>query len=74
MPAGHLFVDQKPGAYEITTTTEVERKLTLTLDKGQVGYVKLSLGLGFFVGHVYPELIDTDVAVKEIQDLRLVGN
>ena len=74
MPAGHFFVDQKPGAYEITTTTEVERKLTLTLDKGQVRYVKLSLGLGFFVGHVYPELIDTDVAVKEIQDLRLVGD
>ena len=74
MPAGHFFVDQKPGACEITTTTEVERKLTLTLDKGPVGYVKLSLGLGFFVGHVYPELIDTDVAVKEIQDLRLVGD
>ena len=74
VPNGYFYVDQKPGAYEITTTTEVERKLSLTLEKGQVRYVKMSLGLGFFIGHVYPELIDSDVAQKEIQDLRFTGN
>jgi hypothetical protein len=74
VPNGYFYVDEKPGAYEITATTEVERKLSLTLEKGQVRYVKLGLGLGFFVGHVYPELVDSDVAQKEIQDLRHTGN
>jgi len=64
--------DRKPGAYEITTTTEVERKLSLTLDKGQTRYVKLSLSIGFVVGHVYPELIDNDVARKEMESTRYV--
>lgn len=74
VPRGYFFVDQPPGACEITTTTEVERKLSLTLEKGQVRYVKLSIGLGFFVGHVYPELIDSEIALREIQNLRFTGN
>lgn len=72
VPNGFFYVDRKPGAYEITTTTEVERKLSLTLDKGQTRYVKLSLSIGFVVGHVYPELIDNDVAKKEMESTRYV--
>ncbi len=72
VPNGFFYVDRKPGAYEITTTTEVERKLSLTLDKGQTRYVKLSLSIGFVVGHVYPELIDNDVARKEMESTRYV--
>jgi hypothetical protein len=72
VPNGFFYVDRKPGAYEITTTTEVERKLSLTLDKGQTRYVKLSLSIGFVVGHVYPELIDNDVAMKEMASTRFV--
>jgi hypothetical protein len=72
VPNGFFYVDRKPGNYEITTTTEVERKLSLTLDKGQTRYVKLSLSIGFVVGHVYPELIDNDVARKEMESTRLV--
>ena len=73
-PNGFFFVDRKPGSYEVTTTTEVELKLTLTLDKGQTRFVKLNLGMGFFVGHVYPELMDNDVGQKEIADTRFTGN
>jgi len=73
VPNGYFYVDQTPGPCEITTTTEVERKLTLTLDKAQVRYVRLNLSFGFFVGHVYPELIDEELALKEIQDLRFTG-
>jgi hypothetical protein len=72
-PNGYFYVDRKPGAYEITTTTEVERKLSLTLDKDQIRYVRLGISIGFFVGHVYPELVDTDVGVKELQDCRYTG-
>ncbi len=72
-PNGYFYVDRKPGTYEITTTTEVERKLSLTLEKEQTRYVRLNISLGFFVGHVYPELVDSDVGLKELQDCRYTG-
>lgn len=33
-PHGFFFVDHAPGEYEIVTSTEVERSLSLTLDEG----------------------------------------
>ena len=72
-PNGYFYVDRKPGTYEITTTTEVERKLSLTLDKDQTRYVRLSISIGFFVGHIYPELVDNDVGLKDLQDCRYTG-
>lgn len=74
VPNGFFYVDRKPGNYEITTTTEVERKLSLTLEPGQIRYAKLNLSLGFVVGHVYAELMESDVAAKEMADLRYTGN
>ena len=71
---GFFYVDRKPGNYEIMTSTEVERKLSLTLDKGQTRYVRLNIAMGFFVGHVYPELVETEVGEKEIQDCRYIGD
>jgi predicted small lipoprotein YifL len=70
VPMGFFYVDKAPGTYEIMTSTEVDRKLSLTLDKGQVRYVRLNISMGFFVGHVYPELVDNNVGEKEIQDCR----
>lgn len=67
-PMGFFFLDLKPGEYTITTSTEVTRKVSLILDKGQNKYVRFSLGFGFFVGHVYGELVDEPVALKEIQE------
>jgi hypothetical protein len=72
-PNGYFYVDRKPGTYEVTTTTEVERKLSLTLDKDQTRYVRLNISMGFFVGHVYPELVDNEVGLKELQDCRYTG-
>lgn len=73
VPHGFFYVDRKPGNYEILTSTEVDRKLSLTLDKGQTRYVRLNISLGFFVGHVYPELVDPETGEKEIQELSYVG-
>jgi hypothetical protein len=72
-PDGYFYVDRKPGNYEITTTTEVERKLSLTLERDQTRYVRLNISFGFFVGHVYPELVDNDVGMRELQDRRYTG-
>lgn len=71
-PRGFHKVDRPPGTYEIVTSTEVTRKLSLLLDPGQTRYVRLNIGMGFFVGHVYPELIDPVTGEKEIQSCHLI--
>ncbi|MCG6537401.1 MAG: DUF2846 domain-containing protein [Syntrophales bacterium LBB04] len=73
VPNGFFYVDKPRGNYEIMTSTEVDRKLSLTLDPGQTRYVRLNIAMGFFVGHVYPELVDLDVGKSEIQDCRYTG-
>ncbi len=73
VPNGFFYVDLKPGNYEIMTSTEVDRKLSLTMEKAQTRYVRLNVSMGFFVGHVYPELIDPDEGKKDMQNLHYTG-
>ena len=70
---GFFFVDRAPGEYTIMMSTEVDRSLSFTLEEGQNRYVRLSISIGFFVGHVYPELVDSSVGKKEIEDLSYTG-
>lgn len=72
-PKGFFYVDREPGNYEVLTSTEVDRKLSLTLAAGQVRYVKFNISLGFFAGHVYPELIDPKVGMEEIKECSYIG-
>jgi Protein of unknown function (DUF2846) len=74
VPKGFIFLDKKPGNYEIMTSTEVERKLSLTLEGGQTRFVRLNISLGFFVGHVYPELVENEVGEADIQNLHYIGD
>ncbi|HXP74156.1 MAG TPA: DUF2846 domain-containing protein [Stellaceae bacterium] len=73
VPRGFFYVDRPPGDYEITTITEVTRTLSLHLDAGQTRYVRLGISMGFFVGHVYPELVDDAAGSAEIQELHYIG-
>ncbi|HVN97530.1 MAG TPA: DUF2846 domain-containing protein [Syntrophorhabdaceae bacterium] len=70
---GFFYVDRAPGEYVAVTSTEVERKASFTLEKNQTRYIRLSISLGFFVGHVYPELVDESDALPEIADCRFTG-
>lgn len=70
-PSGFFFVDRAPGDYQVETSTEVKRRLSLTLDKQQTRYVRLNMAMGFFVGHVYPELVDDATGEKEIAKCKL---
>lgn len=72
-PGGFFFVDLAPGAVEVSTSTEVEKKLSLTLDAGQTRYVRTSVGFGLMVGRVYPELVDNNVGAKEIAETSYIG-
>ena len=47
IPQGFFYADRKPGNYEVLTSTEVDRRLSLTLNSGQVRYVRLDVSFGF---------------------------
>jgi hypothetical protein len=70
---GFFYVDRPAGDYQVVTSTEVTRKLSFVLEKGQSRYVRFSTNFGFFVGHVYGELVDPEVGKKEIQDCKYTG-
>jgi hypothetical protein len=69
---GFYFVDRGPGDYKMMTSTEVDRSLSFILEAGQTRYVRLNVSMGFFVGHVYPELVEENVAQKELQECSYV--
>jgi len=72
-PGGFFYIDSAAGGHEVSTATEVERKLTLMLDKGETKYVKTSISLGVFVGHVTPELVSQEDAMQELPELSYTG-
>lgn len=71
---GFFYVDRPSGKYEVVTSTEVERKVSFTLEKGQTRFIRFSTSMGFFVGHVYGELADESVALSEIKDCKYTKN
>jgi len=73
VPLGYFYIDCPPGNHTIATSTEVDRELTFNLDKGQVRYVRLNVSMGFFVGHVYPDLIEKQEAEEEIESCHFIG-
>jgi hypothetical protein len=74
VPNGFFYADRAAGSYQVATETEVERKLTFTLDAGQVRYVRLNISMGLFVGRVYGELVDEATGKAEIADMRYTGS
>jgi len=73
VPQGFFYVDRPAGVYQISTETEVTRTLSLTLEPEQVRYVRLGIGMGFFVGHVYPELVDDAQGQADVATCHYTG-
>jgi hypothetical protein len=71
---GFFYVDRPAGDYRISASTEVTRTLSLSLAQGQVRYVRLAMGLGFFVGHVIPELVEDSEAIPQIGSCHLISS
>jgi hypothetical protein len=74
VPHGFMYVDRPAGDYIISTETEVNRTLSLTLAPGQVRYVRLNIGMGFFVGHVWPELVSDQEGIGDIGECHLISS
>jgi len=71
-PHGFYFVDRDPGNYEVTATTETEKKLTFILEPNQERYVRLRIQMGVLVGRIVPELADKQQADGEMKDLSYI--
>lgn len=72
-PGGFFFIDHAPGPKEVSVATEVEKKLTFTLERGQTRYVRTSIGFGLVAGRVYPELVDKATGEKELEETSYTG-
>jgi hypothetical protein len=73
LPGGFFFVDTAPGKYSVSTSTEVERTLEFTLAPAETKYVRTSITMGFFAGHVAPGLVSKEEAEKALVDLSFAG-
>ena len=71
-PWAFYFVDRPPGNYVVSASTEVEKKLSFTLDAGEERYVRLTPTFGLLVGRIVPELVSRDEALKDMKELRQV--
>ena len=72
-PNGIFFVDEDPGNIEVVTGSEVEKKLTFTVNPGETRYVKCSVTFGVLIARIIPELVSEEEAKKEIMDLAYTG-
>ncbi len=73
IPGGFFFVDEEPGEYTASTTTEVKREVKFTLHAGDTKYVRTSVSMGLLVGHVTPTLDDSETAQQEVETLKYTG-
>ncbi|MCH9694338.1 MAG: DUF2846 domain-containing protein [Gammaproteobacteria bacterium] len=74
VPKGFFYVDKPPGQYVISTTTEAERNLSLSLAAGEEKYVRLEVKMGLFAGHVKPVLVDSADGKEELQKTKFAGD
>jgi hypothetical protein len=73
VPLGVFYVDRNPGNIVVTTTTEVEKRLTFTVAAGETRYVRCSVGLGVLTYRILPELVGESEAKREMADLSYIG-
>jgi hypothetical protein len=73
VPGGFFFVDEAPGEYTVSTSTEVKHDIKFTLRAGDTKYVRTTVSMGFLVGHITPTLDDPETAPQEIEQLKYTG-
>ncbi len=70
---GFFYVDLPAGDHKISSDTEAEYDLSVTLAAGQTRYVLLKFSAGLLFNHIVPALMDDEKAVKGIADCVYTG-
>jgi len=73
VPGGYLYIDKPAGTYKISTATETEESVDLTVAPGDTRYVRFDISLGLLIGHVSPSIIDPQQGAKEIKECHFTG-
>jgi hypothetical protein len=73
IPGGFFFVDEEPGEYTVSTSTEVKRDIKFTLHAGDTKYVRTTVSMGLFIGHITPTLDDPEAGPQDIAQLKYTG-
>lgn len=69
-PRGFFYVDVPTGQHTVSIRTDVERKLSLTVESGEVTYVREQLKKGSESGQMVLELVDRRTARRQLKRLR----
>ncbi len=69
---GYFPYFAKPGEVDFSAATESESSVTLDIAPGKIYYVKLTIGIGFFVGRPHLMVVAPEIAEKEIADCKLI--
>jgi hypothetical protein len=72
-PNGFFFIDRPPGKYEISTTTEVEEKVNVTLLAGETKYIQFYLSPGILLPHANLNPVAREKAEQDMADLSQTG-
>ncbi|MCG3174985.1 MAG: hypothetical protein GMKNLPBB_03319 [Myxococcota bacterium] len=72
-PGGFFHVDRPIGDYEVSCSTEVDKKLTFTLAAGETRYIRTKITMGLMVGHVHPILEDREKAMQILGKCSYIG-
>jgi hypothetical protein len=62
------------GLREGAASTEVERKVSFTLESGEIKSVRLTPTCGIVVGRIVPELVSAEEATKALPNLTVIGS
>ena len=72
-PKSFFYVDRLAGKYEVSASTKAARSLSLTLEEGEVKYIRLDVKLGLFGGQIEPVLVDKAVGEQELKSMNFTG-
>jgi len=61
-----------PGPVKFEVTTEATNDATVNVEPGIEKFLKVTVGMGFFVGHLHLTEVSPDIGKKEIADTQLL--
>jgi len=61
-----------PGAVKFEVTTEATNEAIVNVEAGIEKFLKVTVGMGFFVGHLHLTEVSPDIGKKEIADTKLL--
>jgi uncharacterized protein DUF2846 len=72
-PGGFFFVDHECGPCTVSCCTEAENTLSFSLRPQETKYVRTYVTMGFFVGHVSPELVNPETGLDGVKSCCYTG-